>query len=74
MVNYSFNDKTDFNTDCDPGYIVEKIEEFNVNNCEGAYTIEVNDEKKWVKILKGENGNDLTIKIKFFELGAPEEG
>ena len=25
LKNYTFNDKTDFETDCDPGYIVEKL-------------------------------------------------
>merc|ERR1712113_399806 len=56
------------------GYIVEKLQEFNTNNAEGSLEIEINDEKKWVKIKKGENGADLTIKIKFFKLGDPEEG
>jgi len=31
LQNYMFNDKTDFMTQCDPGYIVELIEEFNAN-------------------------------------------
>lgn len=72
--NYTFNDKTDFLTQCDPGYIVEKIQEFNTNVCNDELKVEINDEKQWVKILKGENGADLTIKIKFFKQGAPEEG
>jgi len=55
LKNYTFNDKTDFDTQCDPGYIIEKIEEFNSNNNLGL-TVQANDEKKWVKILKGENG------------------
>ena len=71
---YAFNDKTDFETDCDPGYIVEKIEEYNTNNCNGELTIEINEEKQWVKILKGEKGADLTVKIKFFRQGEPAEG
>lgn len=66
MKNYTFNDKTDFETDCDPGYIIEKIEEYNTNVCDGALQIEINEEKQWVKIKKGENGQDLTIKLKFF--------
>jgi len=74
LKNYTFNDKTDFDTTCDPGYIVEKLNEFNANSCEGGLEIEINVEKKWVKIKKGENGADLTIKIKFFKLGDPEEG
>ena len=37
-------------------------------------TIEINDEKQWVKILKGEKGQDLTVKIKFFRQGEPAEG
>lgn len=71
---YTFNDKTDFDTDCDPGYIVEKIQEFNTNVCEDLYEIEINDEKKWLKIKKGEDGQELTVKLKFFKLGEPEEG
>lgn len=27
-----------------------------------------------MKILKGENGQDLTVKLKFFAVGTPEEG
>ena len=45
LKNYTFNDKTDFDTTCDPGYIVEKLNEFNANNCEGSLEIEINDEK-----------------------------
>jgi len=74
LHNYMFNDKTDFETQCDPGYIVEKMQEFNTNNCNDELEIEINDEKQWVKIKKGENGADLTIKIKFFRQGVPEEG
>lgn len=50
LNNYMFNDKTDFETQCDPGYIHEKLQEFNTNSCDGALTIEVNKEKKWMKI------------------------
>jgi len=74
LKNYTFNDKTDFETQCDPGYIVEKLQEFNTNACGDQLEIEINDEKKWVKIKKGENGADLTVKLKFFKVGTPEEG
>merc|ERR1719473_1373052 len=50
LINYKFNDKTDFETQCDPGYIHEKLAEFNTNICDGALNIEVNKEKKWLKI------------------------
>jgi len=53
LINYKFNDKTDFETQCDPGFIHEKLNEFNVDACEGALTIEKGtEEKKWIKIIK----------------------
>lgn len=71
---YQFNDKTDFITECDPGYIVEKFQEFNANHCNNELEVEINDEKKWVKIKKGEKGADLTVKVKFFKDGEAAEG
>jgi len=35
LKNYTFNDKTDFVTESDPGYIVECLEEFNRNTSAG---------------------------------------
>lgn len=73
LHNYIFNDKTDFMTQCEPGYILELISEFNTNNYNNQLEIEVNEEKQWVKIKRGENGENLTIKMKFFREGTPTE-
>jgi len=45
LKNYTFNDKTDFITQCDPGYIVELIEAFNAEHANGELQLEINDEK-----------------------------
>jgi len=46
LKNYKFNDKTDFMTECDPGWVIEKINEFNAEQEDDRkYEIEINEEK-----------------------------
>jgi len=48
--NFVFNDMTDFDIDYDPGVIYEEINNFNAENYENKLKIELNAEKKWIKI------------------------
>jgi len=77
LNNQKFNDRTDFDTQCDPGYIHEKLCQYNVDNAEGTLNIEKNDEKKWLKIIREDKENplnSLVIKVKIIALPPPEEG
>jgi len=51
-MTYQFNDMTDFDTNCDPGFCIEKFNEFNVDCADSLLKVEENEEKQWVKIIK----------------------
>jgi len=71
-----FNDNNEFDTTAQPGEIVEKFNEYNAEN-DNRYTLEINEEKKWVKISledKETPENDFLVKVKFFKLPDEVEG
>ena len=48
--NFKFNDMTDYDIDYAPGVVYEELENFNKNFYENKLKIELNQEKKWIKI------------------------
>lgn len=76
LVQYQFNDKTDFDIDINPGNIKDMIEDFNKTHFNNQLAIEVNKEKRWIKLVKEDKetpDNTLIVKMKFFRIPTEEE-
>ena len=74
--NFKFNDMTDYDIDYKPGAIYEELNNFNENYYEKKLNIELNKEKKWIKIHQEgtEELMPLKVKVKFFDVTeAPED-
>lgn len=73
--NYKFNDMTDYDIDYAPGVVYEELNNFNETFYEKKLTIELNAEKKWIKIHQEatEELNQLKVKVKFFDVSEQAE-
>ena len=75
LSSYKFNDMTDFDIDHTPREIYEEIMSFNQDLYKEQLHVEVNNEKKWIKIIKEDkevSANTMIVKIKFFEVPVEE--
>ena len=68
--NFKFNDMTDYDIDYAPGVVFEELNNFNENFYEKKLNIELNADKKWIKIHQEgtEELMPLKIKVKFFDV------
>ena len=68
--NFKFNDMTDYDIDYAPGVVFEELNNFNENFYEKKLNIELNADKKWIKIHQEgtEELKTLKIKVKFFDV------
>ena len=64
-----FNDMTDHDIDVVPGVIWDDLNTFNAEHQEGKMSIEKIENKCIKMTLPGEEGNDLVVKVKFFQTG-----
>jgi len=74
--NFKFNDMTDYDIDYAPGVIYEELNNFNESYYEKKLNIELNSEKRWIKIHQEgtEELMPLKVKVKFFNVTEePEE-
>lgn len=74
--NFKFNDMTDYDIDYAPGVIYEELNNFNETYYEKKLNIELNSEKRWIKIHQEgtEELMPLKVKVKFFNVTEkPEE-
>jgi hypothetical protein len=68
--NFKFNDMTDYDIDYAPGVVYEELNNFNGKFYENKLKIELNSEKKWIKIHQDgtEELKPLKVKVKFFDV------
>jgi hypothetical protein len=62
---------TDFDTNVDPGHIVELLNEYNADIYDSQLKIEISPEKKKILLIKEDPAtkeNTLVVKLKFFDL------
>lgn len=73
--NFKFNDMTDYDIDYAPGVVFEELNNFNDNIYEKKLNIELNAEKKWIKIHQEgtEELLPLKVKVKFFNVTDKKE-
>lgn len=66
---------TDFDIDYEPGVIYEELNNFNTEYFDSKMKVEVNLERKWIKleIDETEEHSKMLIKLKFFELPSNSE-
>jgi hypothetical protein len=66
---------TDFDIDYEPGIIYEELNNFNSTYFDNKMKIEVNLEKKWIKldVEETEESSKMLVKLKFFELESDPE-
>ena len=66
---------TDFDIDYEPGIIYEELNNFNSTYFDNKMQVEVNLEKKWIKldVEETEESSKMLVKLKFFELESDPE-
>ena len=66
---------TDFDIDYEPGIIYEELNNFNSTYFDNKMKVEVNLEKKWIKldVEETEESSKMLVKLKFFELESDPE-